>query len=1744
MAAILRLFTSLGGSQTGYGSTVRGLSNDGSVAVGDGVLADNTSDHAFRWTQFEGMVDLGALGGPSSCACGVSADGSVVVGRAAIAGGAFHAFLWTAPGMVDLGTLGGDTSWADAVSADGATVVGKSKTADGVFHAFRWTQAGGMVDLGVLGGSTSEAAAVSSDGSVVVGNSQYDGSGNNHAFRWTQAGGMVDLGTRGGLSSSALGVSADGSVVVGDATDAPGNDHAFRWTQAGGMIDLGTFGGTRSGAYAVSGDGAAVVGWASPSGDATQAAFQWTQAGMNNLSGFLTGVTQSWAMAISGDGMSIGGYGYTESYPNGQGWTFAAVTGATIGRIIVPTRTPSNTFPLVTDFAHGMTIGRTIVAHSFADGSEQRFYVGAPATRYAFVRHALPRSARATLAAFWQATQGCVLPFYYSVPQQDGTFVTKTVRFENTPLSLQDLTNAITSVGVTFVEIPDISGAPVYASTATVTRFPDSTLATALLQEVQEIVPLVHIRVLEAAVADIYLSDRLLTLDGQAYQPRLLRVGDQGGDVLVEQKIDGSTDDLQFTFGNADRVMIALGNDTELIGARVELSLLHVASLRKLDLWAGDLTDWGSDTGPEFTVRCSDHLSALTLSSPVGTCSRTCWRRYGQDGCPATIGTQALDMTHFPSADAATCDQGYETDNGCLAHSGGANPTKHCYGGVWAKPQQVRIDDNSTGLVGIGRATITPTSQISDSIWGQTIPEIWHDDDGIPQRGLPVTCRIAAGREESDFYIALGLVGKGPLGAFTTETMIDEDGDGVKETFIGSTLDGQPNHGWTVDDQGNPTGNSLGLRQALGADPAGSNDFFSLGRVGTMPTSWREVVGGASCYEDTYAAGVAFCEIRRTDQKGVQLTTVDSHAMIAMISKGLTAWVWDTSGVRTASLACTNPVWVAINTYLRAIGLGDADAATQAATFDVGAAVAAAATADAVVNALFGDTTVANASDPIGDTWSGCDGDSDFYLSHPPLSIVSVTVGGDAKTVSQRPDTSGEFTWAPGDTLVHASSPIVGSLDVAITFTYAETYTTVMGTEKQFRFKGTVDASKPTRDWLRDILNNNLGYFTWSFGMLKVGCRNTATPVSAFVPGNILFNSLRLDPLKPGFEKLTVDFADEEYQFAHNTVIFTDQDYAARHGRVANPRASEFGLVGSSTKSQAMRVAVCRTREELGGVGDTEQKQARNASWRSTVLALDVEAGAVVSLADSELAGGIGTFRAQSWRLNRDWSVDLVGKTVRASMYDLTIGAVAPTVTSPTPPPSGVRDTGAPPTPTFAARVSPVDASSLQIYGLAFPQTTNTRTISSATFTISFSGGVAAMVQSASFPQDFFSSSAASGWSLSLSLPGKTVTGISGFVTNAYGNSDAYALTVTLALSAVALSSGTGTTGDAAVFDASGKIVDAGAAPVLTSRQVATTAPLTGGGDLTANRTLAISAFTGDAGAGGAKGAVPAPAAGDAAGGKFLKADASWAVPPGTGVPTARKVATTAPLTGGGDLTADRTLAISTVTGDAGAGGAAGAVPAPAAGDAAAGKFLKADASWAVPPYVPTARKVSTTAPLTGGGDLTADRTLAISAFTGDAGSGGAAGAVPAPAAGDAAAGKFLKANGSWASPPVAADIAYVIDGAGAAITTGLKGYLFIDFACTINQWTLMADRSGSAVVDIWACSYAAFDAGVTHPVSGDKITSSAPPTLSSVTKNQDANLVAESWTVSVTAGTVLAFNVTSAATVQRLVLSLKITKS
>lgn len=131
----------------------------------------------------------------------------------------------------------------------------------------------------------------------------------------------------------------------------------------------------------------------------------------------------------------------------------------------------------------------------------------------------------------------------------------------------------------------------------------------------------------------------------------------------------------------------------------------------------------------------------------------------------------------------------------------------------------------------------------------------------------------------------------------------------------------------------------------------------------------------------------------------------------------------------------------------------------------------------------------------------------------------------------------------------------------------------------------------------------------------------------------------------------------------------------------------------------------------------------------------------------------------------------------------------------------------------------------------------------------------------------------------------------------------------------------------------------------------------------------------------------------------------------------------------------------------------------------------------------------------------------------------------------------------TWNGIPIARAVGqvvtvnFVVDGGGAAITTGIKGDLVIDFACTINQVTLLADQTGSVVVNIWKQTYASFPPTVTQ-----KITASAPPTISAALKAQDATLTG--WTTAISAGDVLRFNVDSAATVQRVTLSLKVTRT
>jgi hypothetical protein len=115
--------------------------------------------------------------------------------------------------------------------------------------------------------------------------------------------------------------------------------------------------------------------------------------------------------------------------------------------------------------------------------------------------------------------------------------------------------------------------------------------------------------------------------------------------------------------------------------------------------------------------------------------------------------------------------------------------------------------------------------------------------------------------------------------------------------------------------------------------------------------------------------------------------------------------------------------------------------------------------------------------------------------------------------------------------------------------------------------------------------------------------------------------------------------------------------------------------------------------------------------------------------------------------------------------------------------------------------------------------------------------------------------------------------------------------------------------------------------------------------------------------------------------------------------------------------------------------------------------------------------------------------------------------------------------------------ISIVIDGGGSAITTGVKGDLLVPWNCTVTEWTLLGDQSGSIVLDIWQDTYANYP-----PTVADTITGSDKPTISASNKGQSTALTG--WTTALVSGRTLRFNVDSVSTITRVTLALRVTRT
>lgn len=333
----------------------------------------------------------------------------------------------------------------------------------------------------------------------------------------------------------------------------------------------------------------------------------------------------------------------------------------------------------------------------------------------------------------------------------------------------------------------------------------------------------------------------------------------------VKQSLNGA-DQASFTLANADRAFTTIINAQNWHAADVQFSLFHVGTLTKINLWRGHVIPGGWDLSGSNVFRIT-----------------------------AADGAYELRLAYPPRK--ITRQDGFVT------------PADH---------QPVNL--------GKGKNRITATSIVHDTGYGKPLKDIWVNDSTAP---LKVTCDVIAGRDEREYYAALGIVGRGPIGDFGSLPIIE----GGAAVHYG-TLDGQPNHGPGL----------LGLRRSRGGNPSTGSETQSDNNpdAGSAILAIDQV--GSPLPAQPAPPGAAFLQIRRTDAAGIQPdNATKEHEMIAFVSQGNGGYIW-TAGVRSWSPAITNNAWVAVNVWLRGNGVGLASQAVQETYFNVAAAEALAAT--------------------------------------------------------------------------------------------------------------------------------------------------------------------------------------------------------------------------------------------------------------------------------------------------------------------------------------------------------------------------------------------------------------------------------------------------------------------------------------------------------------------------------------------------------------------------------------------------------------------------------------------------------------------------------------------------------------------------------------------------------------------------------------------------------------------------------
>lgn len=844
-----------------------------------------------------------------------------------------------------------------------------------------------------------------------------------------------------------------------------------------------------------------------------------------------------------------------------------------LGPVDIPEPLLIDDFPLQVDYGTSTVLEDRVVAHLMDQPglkAEQRFYMGDGARRFIIRKSHLTCDEYETLKTHWESAQGVYAEFDYTYPNPD--IGTRLCHYADTSISFEHLVAMLVGdPGIVLREAHHEEVAlPV---TTTLERFPDTDLTLHLRQEVQRVVPLVTITPRGTDPIPLYLSDRRCNSETKLYLPRLLSWSG------ISQSIGENQDEAQFTFGNADEIWYEYTKQIDLYRAEILFSLYFYGIETRLNLWKGYLTSQRFEENESFVVSASDGIYELNLLYPTRQIARTCWKDFA-DGvwCPYGTGATNPDTGLAWPDDPDTgepfteCPKDYSA---CVARG-----MERRFGGQDCKAQTISIKNNTTGTWGFGRSAITSVTVRNDTIYQRVLQEVYNDTvrktrneagdiiDAPPPQGttlgMPVPCDIAAGRDESEFYAAIGVVGEGPIGEYHIDNARHK-------------LDNHMPHERTL-----PGGGSGGFRGVRGFDPAdATHDWFQISQLQNHPTTGQPT-WNLPPPNTTWAAGTAFAEIKREDEPGLQLEPITGHEIIVTVDKGLGGWIWTGDPpARDWAPALTNPIWIAVNMYLRALGLkadpSHADVITSAemeATFDVQEAIDAAAIANDVV--------------PV---------------------MVPAEEGGH---------------------------------------------------EIQFPFRGTIREQKPLRDWLQEVLNTCLGFYTFVMGKLRLGIKvNSSVPAGgAFTRANVLHRSVRTEPVVAGFNYLTAEFGDEEFEWQLNRVVIYDIEHAKFFGKPTAPRytQSQMSLVGVSSKSQAARIITTRLREELGGTTRQEQQDARHVRLKTTIMALSIYPGQICSLDHPNLPNERVEFRVMRWRLNPDWSIDIEGSSTCDSMYDYVIG--------------------------------------------------------------------------------------------------------------------------------------------------------------------------------------------------------------------------------------------------------------------------------------------------------------------------------------------------------------------------------------------------------------------------------------------------------------------------------------------------------